>query len=250
MKNFKVWAGAMFLAALVAGTTSCSKDQTTVATSGSASLKSITLNEVDSIMITRDPSGSGIGAYRMYGIKLTDDTYPGLTSSVSTDDATLDYQLYFYNEKAFAYDTTTTGTGCPALFLGAGVTGYNTGSAGYAAFDNMDTSSIVVTSFNSDAAATLPISSTSAYRFSNGKLMSTIKTGYYNTSSFLIGNRFQTISTKYIYIIKVPSYNDLGDIIATYYYALMVSRFQNGTSQTNVAGTDKRYMTIRYKLLK
>jgi hypothetical protein len=241
MKNFKVWVGALLLATLVAGVTSCSKDETSGITSSSTSLKSTTVYEVDSIMFIRDPSGSGIGAYRMYGIKLTNDTYPGLTTSISTGDASLDYQLYFYNEKVYAYDTTSSGTGCPALFLGAGVTGYNTGYAGYTAFNQIYEDDIDSSLFNSDAAATLPISSTSAYKFSNGKLMSTVKTGYYNTSSFLIGNRFQTISTKYIYIVKVPVSGSY------YYYALMVSRFQNGTSQTNVAGTDKRYMTIKYK---
>ncbi|MFT3739329.1 MAG: hypothetical protein QM786_11270 [Breznakibacter sp.] len=250
MKNSKKWAKLLYVVALLAGLNACAKQETAEFEIPSAQLKSLVTGQADSLMLTRDPSGSAIGAFRMYGVKLTDDTSTGLTSSISTGDSTLGYQLYFYNEKVFSSTSDTTGTGCPAIFLGDGVTGYKTAYSGVAAF-NVFTVDSITGAFVSDSPATLPLPSGSPYRYGAGRLIrGYVKTTYY--PGFLIGNTFQGLASdsQPVYVISIDSgdENEDGDPVYSY-YAFMVSRFQNGTGDTGVPATDKKYMTILYKKL-
>jgi hypothetical protein len=231
---------------LLVGFNACSNsdmEELSTASKSSISTRSTVIGQADSIMFTRDPNGNAIGVFRMYGIKLTDDTYTGITSSLSTNSTLLDYQLYFYNEKVSASATDTVGKGCPAIFLGSGITGYKTGYIGITAFNNFNASNINGT-FDDDDAVTLPLPAGSPYRYSSGRLISNyVKNSFYaDSTKFLIGNTFQGLdsSVQPIYVIET---NDGTD------YAFMISSFQNGTSQTGNPATDKRYITLKFKKL-
>ncbi len=242
MTRIKSWASLTLLAALAVGFYACSSNEMPeTAPASNATLRSTTINQVDSLMFLRDPSGTTVGAFRMYGIKLTDDTNTSLTDTLSTGNTSLGYELYFYNEKVYTSNTQTVSeaVGCPALFLGYGVTGYKTNFTGTAAFDTLSISDVNGT-LVSDNAATLPLPVGSPYRYDSGRLIRTyVKSTYYPT--FLIGNTFQGLasSAQPIYVINI------GD----YYYAFMVSRFQNGTTTTGIPATDKQYITLKYKML-
>ena len=71
----------------------------------------------------------------------------------------------------------------------------------------------------------------------------------------IIGNTFQntgvnnsgdtTPDYQKVYILKV--YDE--DILKFNYYAFMLYKFQNGSQQTSDPATDKRCITIKYKLI-
>jgi hypothetical protein len=244
MNKNKNWVRMLAMATLVLGFYACSNDleeDFSISSSEAGMLKSTVTGRVDSLMFSRHPGG-GSGLYRMYGIKITDDTWSELTDIISTG-SSLGYQLYFYNEMVYTSDDATTGVGCPAIFMGAGVTGYKTNFTGRSALEMLTWSDVSGT-LASDASATLPLPSGSPYRYSTGGLIkSYVKTSYYPT--FLIGNSFQGVASasQPIYVIKVTIDED------EYYYAFMISRFKNGSTTTGDPGTDIYYMTISYKLL-
>ena len=237
--------GVLFtlLAALLVGFNACSNDDAAESlTSTSLSKKSTVIGQSDSLLFLRDPS-TAIGAFRMYGIKLTNDTYTSLTSSISTDNGSLGYDLYFYNEKVYA-NADTAGIGCPVLILGSGVSGYKTEYTGMEAFNNFAVESIDESvDFQEDYAVTLPLPTGAPYRYSNAKLIrSYVKDTFYaDATKFTIGNSFQGLDTtsQPIYVIYQGEYT----------YVVMISRFKNGNSVTNVPATDQRYMTLTYKRL-
>lgn len=237
--------GVLFtlLATLLVGFNACSSDDAAESlTSTSLSQKSTVIDQPESLLFLRDPA-TAIGAFRMYGIKLTDDTYTSLTSSISTDDSSLGYDLYFYNEKVYA-NADTAGIGCPVLILGSGVSGYKTEYTGMDAFTAF-TADYIDNSADSeeDDAVTLPLPTGAPYRYSNAKLIrSYVKDTFYaDASKFTIGNSFQGLDTtsQPIYVIY----------LGTHAYVVMVSHFKNGDSVTNVPATDQRYMTLTYKML-
>lgn len=233
--------GVLFtlLATLLVGFNACSSDDAAESLTNASLSQKSTTGLSDSLMFLRDPS-TAIGAFRMYGIKLTNDTYTSLTSSISTDDSSLGYDLYFYNEKVYA-NADTAGIGCPVLILGSGVSGYKTEYTGKDAFENF--SEYDADNLNEDYAVTLPLPTGAPYRYSNEKLIrSYVKdTFYVDATKFTIGNSFQGLDTTLqpIYVIYQGVHT----------YAVMVSRFKNGTTTTNVPATDQRYMTLIYRML-
>ena len=237
--------GVLFtlLATLLVGFNACSNDDAAESlTSASLSQKSTVIDQPESLLFLRDPS-TAIGAFRMYGIKLTNDTYTSLTSSISTDDSSLGYDLYFYNEKVYA-NADTAGIGCPVLILGSGVSGYKTEYTGMDAFNNFAVEFIDESvDFQEDYAVTLPLPTGAPYRYSNAKLIrSYVKDTFYaDASKFTIGNSFQGLDTTLqpIYVIYQGEHT----------YVVMISRFKNGNSATNVPATDQRYMTLIYRML-
>jgi hypothetical protein len=244
MNKNRNWVRLVAMATLVLGFYACSNDleeDFSLSSSETGKLKSTVTGRVDSLMFSRHPGG-GSGLYRMYGIKLTDDTFFELTDTVSTG-GSLGYQLYFYNEMVYPSDNATTGKGCPTIFMGAGVTGYKTSFTGRSALEALTWSDVSGT-LASDASATLPLPSGSPYRYPSGGLIkSYVKTSYYPT--FLIGNSFQGVASgsQPIFVIRITSG------FSSYYYAFMVSRFKNGSGHTGDPATDQFYTTISYKLL-
>ncbi len=234
--NF-MWAVlALFLAAF----SSCSKDDTEYEMSD-LSLKASTVYEVDSMYISRDPGSS----YILYGLDLiTDDndSIQTITGSITTGSySTL--PVIYYNEKVYP-SLGGTGVGCPALFLGQGVTGYQTTLTGYDALVNLSSASGTL---ESELSVTLPIDIDSL-RYSDDTLIKTdVKSFYNDQGNFLIGNAMQLVDSdddQPVYVINFTSgaYD--------YTYAFMVKRFTNGdTKNTGDPATDKMYMTVAYKLL-
>lgn len=240
LKKIKNWACLTAMAALALSFNACSNDLDEVV-SGSPSLKSTTIGQVGSMYIYRNPDGDTIGASVTYGIDLTSDSQTSFTSTITT--STAGHQMYFYNEKVYTSTADTVGVGCPALFLGSGVTGYKTLLTGTTGFSTLDSTDIAVT-YTSDASATLPLPYNTTFRNANDALIkSYVKTTYYPT--FVIGNSFQGLATasQPVYIIRVSGESE------NYYYAFMVSLFKNGSVHTDDPATDMYTMTVIYKLL-
>ncbi len=221
---------------------SCSKDSDTEIAATETALKST--SNVESFYVYRD-TGSDALDFSLFGLDLINGECGSALTSVTTDSySTL--PLVFYNEKVYP-SLGGTGVGCPALFLTEGVTGYETGFTGASKLAELTIDS-VSGSLTADASATLPISYTSSLRYSDSTLIKTDVKSYYNGGSFLIGNAFQGLasSAQPIYVIEFTSGS------TTYTYALMVSKFKNGSGTSKDAAdaaSSKYYMTVAYKLL-
>ena len=170
--------------------------------------------------------------------------------SISTKSTNFD--IMFFNESAYASETATTGTGTPGIAFGGNVEVYDIGK--YSILSSIEEYASTITY---DIAKSLPYSSEKEFTFplpselrnDNGFLCPRSKVIEFYNSNLIIGTSFQNTSSdvspedQTVYFLKINNNNKIR------YFIFMVYSFQNGDSNTNIPATDKRYITLKYKLL-
>ena len=178
----------------------------------------------------------------------------GFETFVPAADSTFD--ILYFNEKAIVDSTSGTTSanykGTPGIALGAKtsiMTFEEKGDDGFVKACALSSETLISGEYTQESSTALPLSAQRVFYDDVPYLgIKSEVTEIYDTQ-FYIGNVFQNSANdrlpddQIVYLLKTEH----GAKIR--FYAFMVYKFQNGTDTSSDPDTDKRYMSIRYKLL-